>query len=201
MVANLSDSGSDVWSQFMPSQNTGLWEDGATFGTMGFTSDYKSQAYMDVLSTDILIKEAQTNVLYTSGCWSEQSFHDFISGLTWNGDGSDSVWSDSTGAHLCDFTHFGYNDSVLRAANHTGSDRVLGFKWGERNGVQDGNKDRTMITTNFANGSNHHVDSPTGLGGFTSYSSSENYEDVNECQGDGPDRCSNSEQNYQLFVR
>ena len=90
---------------------------------------------------------------------------------------------------------------MLRAANHSGSDRVLGFKWGERNGVQDGNKDRTMITTNFANGNNHHVDSPTGLGGFTSYGSSENYEDVNECQGDGPDQCSNANQNYQLFVR
>ena len=37
----------------------------------------------------------------------------------------------STGAHLCDFVHFDYEDTVLRASSHSGSDRVLGFKWGE----------------------------------------------------------------------
>jgi hypothetical protein len=200
-VANISDSGSDVWSQLMPSSDTGLWDSTDTYGAFSLSDDYKSQAYMDVLATDILIKEAETNVLFTSSCFSEQNFQSFISALGWNAGGSDSNWSDSTGAHLCDFEHFGYNDTVLKASSHSGSDRVIGFKWGEADGTQDGNKDRTMITTNFANGSNHHVDSPTGLGGFTSYSGSQNSEDANECTGDGPDQCSNGTQNYQIYVR
>ena len=156
---------------------------------------------MDVLGTDILIKEGQQNVLVSNNCWSTGTFHTFISNLTWNADGSDSNWSDGSGAHLCDFEHFDYNDPVLRASSHSGSNRVIGFKWGERDGVQDGNKDRTMITTHNANGSTHHVDSPTGIGGFTAYSSNQNFEDSNECQRDGPDQCSNANQNYQLYVR
>jgi hypothetical protein len=199
LVANISDAGSDVWSQFMPSQSTGLWESTDTYGSgITYSDDYKSQAYMDVSSTDILIKEEGSGVLWTDGCWGEQSFRAFIAGLSWESDGSDSNWEDSTGAWLCDFSILG-GDSVLRASSQ--STPVLGFKWGERDGVQDGNKDRTMITTHNANGNTHHVDAPTGIGGFTSYSSSENYEDCNECQGDGPDQCSNGTQNYQLYVR
>jgi hypothetical protein len=201
MVSNISDTGSDVWSQFMPAQDTGLWDSTATLGSLDFFSDYKSEAYLTLDSSDILIKENQSNVLYANSCWSLQSFHSFISNLNWNSDGSDSNWSDSTGAYLCSFEHFGYNDSVLRAGMHSGSERIVAFKWGERDGVQDGNKDRTMITTYRANNSLHHVDLPTGLGGFTSYGSSEHYEDANECQGDGPDQCSNSSQNYQILVR
>ena len=201
MVANISDDGDDVWSQFMPTQDTGLWEDSNTYGSLGFTQDFKSQAYMDVEATDILIKEEQVDVLYTSSCWSSQSFQAFISGLSWEGDGSDSNWNDGTGAHLCSFTHFGVSDTALRASSHSGSDRVVAFKWGERDGVQDGNKDRVMITTSFANAYNHHVDLPTGLGGFTLFQGGEQYEDVNECQGDRPYVCSNGNQNYQLFVR
>ena len=197
MVANISDAGSDVWSQFMPTSDAGLWDSTDTYGSFSTSDDFKSQAYMDVLATDILIKESGTNVLFTSSCFSEQSFQSFISALGWNATGSDSNWSDSSGAHICNYEHFGYNDTVLRASSASGSDRVIGFKWGEANGVQDGNKDRTMITANFSNGNNHHVDSPTGLGGFTSYNSNENYEDANECQGDGPDNCANGTQNYQ----
>ncbi len=204
MVANISDDGSDVWSQFMPAQDAGLWDDSTTLGTaVSFTTDYKSQAYMDVPSTDLLIQEAQANVLYAGSCWSSQSFQAFISGLSWNGDGSDSNWSDSSGAHLCSFEHFSYSDSVLRAGSHSGSEKVVAFKWGERDGVQNGNKDRTMITTYKANGYsvNHHIDLPTGLGGFTAYNSAEHYEDSNECQADGPNQCTNGSQDYQLLVR
>ncbi|MEC9072553.1 MAG: fibrinogen-like YCDxxxxGGGW domain-containing protein, partial [Myxococcota bacterium] len=148
LVANISDAGDDVWSQFMPTQSAGLWDTGATLGgAPTFTADYKSQAYLDVASTSLLIKEGGgNNVLQANSCWPSGSFHSFISGLTWNADGSDFNWSDGSGAHLCNFEHFGYNDPVLRASQHSGSERVVAFKWGERDGVQDGNKDRTMIT-------------------------------------------------------
>ena len=206
MVANLSDSDSDSWSQFMPAQDAGLWDSVATLGSaVSFTADYKSPAYITVPATSLLIKEGTVNnVLFAESCWPEQTFLDFISGLSWSGTGSDSNWSDSSGAWLCNFEHYGYTDPVLRAGGVSGSERVVGFKWGEANGAQDGNKDRTMITTYRANGYStpHHIDLPTGLGGFTAYGSSENYEDANECQGDGPERCgAHTDQNYQLLVR
>ncbi len=204
-IANISDSDDDAWSEFMSEQDAGLWDSTDTLGEeVTFTADYKSAAYIHVDATSLLIKEAETNVLMTqSDCWSEQTFLDFISALSWSAGGSDYTWDDSSGAYLCDFEHFSYSDTVLRAGDHSGSERVVGFKWGEADGAQDGNKDRTMITTHKANGYtyDHHVDLPTGLGGFTSYSGSENYEDANECQGDGPDQCTNADQDYQLFVR
>jgi hypothetical protein len=204
-IANISDSDDDSWSEFMPEQDTGLWDNADTLGeTITFEEDYKSAAYLYVDSTALLIKEEESNVLMTQAdCWSEQPFLDFISALSWSSTGSDYTWDDSTGAYLCDFEHFSTTDTVLRASDHSGSERVVGFKWGEADGTQDGNKDRTMITTHKANGYayDHHVDLPTGIGGFTSYSGSENYEDANECQGDGPDQCTNADQNYQLFIR
>jgi len=205
MVANISDAGSDVWSQFMPSQDAGLWDSISILGsTPTFTDDYKSQAYMDITATSLLIKEAGTNaVLRADNCWTSSSFQGFISGLLWDGDASDSNWSDGSGAALCNFEHYGYNDPVLRASSHSGTQRVLAFKWGERNGVQDQNKDRAMITTYLANGYStpHHIDFPTGLGGFTAYHANQNFEDANECQAEGPNFCTNGTQNYQLFVR
>ncbi len=201
-IATISDSGTDVWSQFMPTQDTGLWQSTATLGTtISFTSDYKSRAYNEVSGTSLLVKHSMNNVLKATSCWSAQTFRSFIAARTWNGDGSDTNWSDASGAYLCSFEHFGYADPVLRASSHSGSALVLGFKWGERDGVQDGNKDRTMITAYNSNGVTHHVDNPTGLGGFTAYGASQNYEDDNECQGDGPDQCANAAQDYQLFIR
>ena len=121
LIANISDDGDDVWSEFMPASDAGLWDSTDTLGTYSITADYKS-AYMDVAGTDILIKEEGTNVFMQS-CFTEQSFQSFISGLSWAGTGSDSDWSDATGAHLCDFVHFDYEDTVLRASSHSGSDR------------------------------------------------------------------------------
>jgi len=205
LIANISDSDSDSWSDLSAASDAGLWDSADTLGDeITFEEDYKSAAYLHVSSTALLIKEEETNVLQTQeDCWTEQPFVDFISALSWSAGGSDYTWDDSSGAWLCDFTHFGVTDTVLRAGDHSGSELVVGFKWGEADGAQDGNKDRTMITTHKANGYSidHHVDLPTGLGGFTSYSGSEATEDANECQGDGPDQCTNADQNYQLFVR
>jgi len=197
-IANLSDAGTDVWSQLMPAQDTGLWQSTATLGTVSHTADYKSQAYMDLTVTDLLItQDAAQNVLQADACWPAQSFQAFMAGLTWSGIGSDTNWADASGAHRCTYTHFGYSDPVLRATGST----ELGFKWGEVDGAQDSNKDRVMITTANANGQAHNVDAPTGLGGFTAYNASQNPEDANECQGDGPNVCANTTQNYGLWVR
>jgi hypothetical protein len=201
-IANISDSDADKWSTFYPEQDTGIWADSTTLGNqITFIKDYKSSAYNEVAGTSLLIKEGERrNVLMTQPhCWTKQTFREFIAFLTWNAEGSDPNWADNSGAYRCHYTDFGYNDPVLRASTQT--KKELGFKWGEKDGVQDGNKDRTMITTHNANGHIHQVDYPTGLGGFTSYGSKKVYEDANDCQKDGPDQCSSTDQNYQLFIR
>jgi hypothetical protein len=198
-IANISDAGSDVWSQLNPAQDTGLWQSTDTLGAAPtHTADYKSQAYLDLVVTDLLIThDGDKPVLRADDCWNPATFRAFMSGLSWAATGSDSNWADSSGAHRCSYTHFNYNDPVLRASGSS----ELGFKWGEANGVQDGNKDRVMITTANANGAAHHVDNPTGLGGFTALGAALHSEDVNECQGDSPNVCTNGTQNYGLWVR
>ena len=206
-IATLSDGGDDVWSQLNPASDAGLWDSAYTYGTLSLTDDYKSPAYLDVAGDELLITDSggANVVLWTQAdCWPTSPFGDFIRGLAWEAAGSDSNWSDATGAWLCDFSHEYYVDPVLRAGSHTmGSDAVLAFKWGEADGVQDGNKDRVMITTHLANGYStpHHVDMPTGLGGFTLFSGGEQHEDVNECQLDRPYLCTLADSNAQLWVR
>jgi hypothetical protein len=199
-IANISDAGTDVWSQFNPTQDTGIWQDTNLLGTApSHTADYKSRAYLDLVVTDLLISHDDAparKVLYANGCFTAQTFRAFIASLTWRAAGSDSNWTDASGAHRCNYVNLGYNDPILRALGSS----ELGFKWGEADGQQDGNKDRVMITGNNSNASNHHVDSPTGLGGFTARGSLIS-EDVNECNGDAPNDCANGNQNYGLWVR
>ena len=83
LIANISDDGDDVWSG--PASDAGLWDSTDTLGTYSITADYKSQAYMDVAGTDILIKEEGTNVLYANTCFTEQSFQVYFwFELGWN---------------------------------------------------------------------------------------------------------------------
>lgn len=220
LVANISDAGEDVWSNFAAEQATGLWENNQTYGdAISFVEDYKSRAFIEVPATSLLIKEAQNiNVLVANDCWERQSLTQFLGGLKWDatkGEGQD--WPPDSD-HLCTFHPFDYPgggdpnryDPVLRAEGHPAGERQLAFKWGEADGEEDGNKDRTMVTTRLANGDHdgtdeRHVNRPTGLGGFVSYGTRDppevHTEDCNECQGDGPDTCDNDVQNYQLFVR
>jgi len=208
-IANISDSGNDIWSQLNNPENSGIWEDASFDNEITFTEDYKSRAYNEVKGNSLLIKEGNKNVLQTViDCWSNMTFRDFISSLSWNAEGSDSQWNDESGAFLCQYIHFDYNDPLFHASSQ--SKNILAFKWGEKDGVQDLNKDRVMITTGDrltgpckldAEGFGH-VDCPAGLGGFSLYQSNEIFEDVNECRGDRPDQCGeNSNENYQLFIR
>jgi hypothetical protein len=204
-VATISDAGSDVWSALNPTQSTGPWEDATTFGTPGDPSgDYKSPAYNDLASTSLLITEGTSiganKVLRANGCWTSQTFRAFMAARTWQADASDGTFTDSTGAYTCNYEIFGYNDPVLRVVTNTATRKLL-FKWGERDGVQDTNKDRVMITVQGANGSGSHVDSPTGLGAFTLLNGAQRTEDAGECQGDDPQSCGTGAQHYQLWVR
>lgn len=208
LVATLSDADADRWSQFSDQQDTKLWKtidtfnfDANTFDEDNFQRDYKSQAFIDVPATSLLIKEDRKNVLVTNDCWPRQSLRAYLDGLEWEATASENWPADPT--RVCPFEHFGYSDPVLRASTHAESNAEIIFKWGEKDGVQDDNKDRTMITTKRANGQGDgNVSRPTGLGGFADRDSDGiSREDCNECQGDAPANCTKSDENYQLFVR
>jgi len=196
-IANISDAGNDSWSQLNDPSNSGLWEDSSTFGNeITFDSDYKSRAYNEVSGNALLIKANKTeNILQSeSNCLTKNTFREFISSLSWNAVAGDTQWNDASGAHLCDYSHFGVDDTIFNASTQT--QKVLAFKWGEKEGVQDTNKDRVMITVY------PKVDYPKGLGSFTLYHTKEIFEDANECYADTPSGCgTNSNQNYQLFIR
>lgn len=206
-IATISDSDTDVWSRLNPSQDAGTWDTATVIGDIASPAtdaDYKNDAYGAVSASQLLITEGATagnKVLYTAQNCLSGTFQSFISALTWRAGGSATTWSTST-AHLCAYTHFGYDDPVLRASLGASGNRVA-FKWGERDGVQDGNKDRAMIYVDTAarcGSTTQHVDCPTGLGGFTLIGS-ELTEDANECRGDSPATCTNGVQHYQLWVR
>jgi len=204
-VATLSDEDYDVWSQLMYPNNTGVWENDNSFGEHSFSKDWKSKSYSIINGSEMLIKEgksSQNNVLKTIGnCLEGKTLNKLFSELTWNANASDSNWSDNSGAKICNYTHFGYYDPVLRA-NANGK-KEIAFKWGEKELVQDNNKDRTMIRTMNAYNDNGdvQVDSPVGLGSFVSYSGQEYYEDAGECRGDGPEKCGDNKHHYQIYIR
>lgn len=207
MAVNGSDANS-FSSMFGPAQNMGVWEDSTTVGTLANwkTADYKGEAYSRVAASELLIANSSDggstvkNVLETSGtCLQSKNMSAFFQGLTWNAVGSDVDWSTNGTAYLCNYSHFSFADTVLSANSYT----KIGFKWGEADGQQDTNKDRTAITVGSSTVSlSANVDAPRGLGGFTNRTADGvTYKDLNACNGDAPSDCSATAQSYYLFVR
>ena len=104
-----------------------------------------------------------------------QTLSYFFSSLSWAALGSDTSSSAfySGRAYGLNGTNFSNSDSVLDANNKT----VLLFKFGEKDGVQDNNKDRMMISWNRYNYSDS-VDNPVGIGCYTNRSGVINYRDI-----------------------
>lgn len=207
MTVNGGDANS-FSSMFNVPQNMGIWEDSTTLGSLASwkTADYKSEAYSRLAGSELLIANSADggatvkNVLETTGnCLQSKNMATLFQGLTWNAIGSDVDWSTNGTAYLCNYSNFGFSDTLFTANSYS----KIGFKWGEADGQQDGNKDRTAITVGNATVSlSANVDAPRGLGGFTNRTSDGiTYKDVNACNGDAPSDCAATAQAYYLFVR
>lgn len=162
-----------------PAQNTGIWEDPTTLGSQSFTSDFKSAAWSRYYMNQMLIKDqgaTQRNLLYTTTpLGTRQTMSYFWSQRTWaatGSDGSNSAYSAGRVYGLA-ITTFGTADPVLDASNKS----ILLFKYGEADGAQDENKDRTMIAWHRHNAADG-VDAPVGIGCFTNRSGSIDYRDI-----------------------
>jgi len=191
-----------------PTQNTGIWQDNTTFGTQSFISDFKSTAWSASPFTQFLIKDQGSslrNLLYTNTgqiTSNNSSFSAFWASLSWAATGSETSSSAYSGNRVrgVSITTFGIADDVLDASNKS----ILLLKFGEADGAQDGNKDRTMIAWHRHNQSDN-VDSPAGLGCFTNRSGTLDYRDIvpsAQRTGDIPAaNISGAPFNYTIWVR
>jgi len=153
-------------------QYTGIWQDTSILGTLSFTSNYKNNVWNYMPITQMLMKDQGNtlrNIWYTNASqMSSQTLSAFWAARQWLATGSDSSQG-GTGAiangrvYYQTITNFGVADPVFNITANT-NNRIL-FKWGEIDGVQDGNKDRSMISVELA--ASTDVDSPKGIGCHT----------------------------------
>lgn len=151
-----------------PSQNLGLWEDNTTLGSQSFTSDFKSSIWNQLPKTQLLMKDSGAslrNLFYTTGSIGTGTLSEWFGSLSWAVSGSEVSSSAYSAGRVTgvSITNFGVNDAALES----GSKSIMLFKFGEADGVQDGNKDRTVIARHYHDGSDN-VDGPAGLGCFRS---------------------------------
>ena len=197
-----------IWGNPLnPAQDTGIWQDNTTYGSLSLNSDYKSQAWNACPFTQFLIKDqgtGQRNLLYTNAgqiTSSNSSFAAFWGSLSWLTNGSETSSSAYSNGRVraVNITNFGVVDPALEAGNKS----VLLLKFGERDGAQDGNKDRSMIAWHRHN-SGDNVDLPAGLGCFTNRSGNLDKRDVTPKANWGdypPNSISGTPHNYTLWVR
>ena len=165
-----------------PFQSTGIWEDSSSLNTTAgtpFVTDYKNELWAYAPMSQLMIKyngASQNNILYTNtGQLQCTSLASFFAGLNWAAAASDTSGQAYTNGRVksLDVTNNGISDPVLDSANRT---KIL-FKFGEYDGAQDVNKDRTMIAGHRYNQADS-VDNPWGLGCFTNLNGTIHYRDI-----------------------
>ena len=179
-----NNSSYHVWSNNMnAAQSCPPWDDTSTFGssTPTFVGDYKNNGWNNIPFKQIMIKDAgntQRKILHTNESEiksSNGSLREWFSSLKWGALGSDAsneAYSRNRVKSVA-ITNYGISDPVLQSSGKT---RLL-FKYGEIDGAQDGNKDRTMIAWHKHDAANG-VDGPSGLGCFTNRGGTIDYRDI-----------------------
>ena len=178
-----TDSVNHIWSKdFGDAQDTGIWEDDSTVGDVPtFDDDFKSGAWNNLPFGQILLKDSgsnQRNLLYTNSgqiTSNSSSLATWFGSLQWQTNGSETSTSAVTNNRVTvlDITNFSVSDPIIDSGNKT----KLLFKFGERDGVQDANKDRSMIAWHRHNVGDN-VDAPAGIGNYTDRSGNIDFRDI-----------------------
>lgn len=174
------------------------------YGVLSLDNDYKSLAWSAVQMTQFLIKDnggGVRNLLETNPSQFHQMSLSLLFGsLQWGANGSETSSSAYSGSRVYSLavSNFGINDAVLNSSLKT----IILLKFGERDGVQDSNKDRSMIAWQRYNYSDN-VDSPSGIGCFTLYNGAAKYRDIvpNANAADYPSNITGAPYAYTLWVR
>jgi hypothetical protein len=173
-----------VWSDNMNSaQSCPPWDNDELFGdiTYAFVSDYKNAGWSSMKFSQIMIRDSgntKRKLLHTNEGQiksNNSSLSAWFGSLKWDALGSDTSNSAFSGKRVTalDITNYGVNDPVLQSSSKS----KLLFKYGEKDGVQDGNKDRSMISWH-RHDAGDGVDGPTGLGCFTNRGGTIDYRDI-----------------------
>ncbi|TNF25186.1 MAG: hypothetical protein EP329_23490 [Deltaproteobacteria bacterium] len=168
-LANITNQGDGVnqgnWLQTVPAPNA--WESTtATFGTPdpALNADYRSAAFHRVPGDALMVTHRNAFLLRTdAACLGGQTLRDHFAGLGWTCTGSAALSAATACAHACTIaasTPRAGDTAILNGSART----ALYFKAGEADGVQDTNKDRSYLSTNYR----ANVDTPVGLGAFCS---------------------------------
>jgi len=211
LVATVSSTGSS-WQYGDANKDDGdvnsAWESAATFGSADNRhADYKSPLYNTMTKNKILITYNGEKLLETATCHAGESMKTTFNNLKFNVNcpyvgGSDRCTTTTTktaadAAHQC---------SIASYATHSHDSAVLDgqsasqlyLKWGEADGAEDGNKDRTYISTTARGADGNRVDYNQGLGSFVSFSGSEHTVNVGK-HNDGAVTDSNMG-NYGIYI-
>lgn len=190
-VGTISDSGGTSnnatdfpWgAPLNPTQHTGIWQDTTTLNGdyPTFTTNYKNLIWSTGVFTQIMIKDqgdTRRNLLYTNSgqiTANTSSLATWFGSLSWAALGSEVSSTSYANSRVTglSITNFGVADPALDSGNKS----VLLFKFGEADGAQDANKDRSMIAYHRHNVSDN-VDSPAGLGTFTNRSGTIDYRNI-----------------------
>jgi hypothetical protein len=179
-----NNSSYHVWSNNLNNPQTcSPWDDATTIGGSDplLYRDYKNLGWSTIPFSQIMVKDDGTNqrkLFYTNKGQiksNNSSLTNWFKSLKWGGLGSDMSNDAYRGNRVktLDITNYGVVDPVLQSGNKS---KML-FKFGEVDGAQDGNKDRTMIAWH-PHDTNQPVDCPTGLGCFTNRSGTIDYRDI-----------------------
>jgi hypothetical protein len=216
-VGTISDDGSASnnpttmpWGAPMnPPQDCGIWEDTNTLneGSPTFTGNYKNRVWYSLPFRQLLIKDqgaTQRNLLYTR--WGQikdnnNSLSDWFGSLLWDAEGSENSNTAYQNGNVTglEIVNFGVVDPVLESGNKS----ILLFKFGEKDGVQDGNKDRSMIAWHRYDAADN-VDVPAGLGTFTNRGGTIDYRNIvpaAQRQDFPPSTITGGPYNYSLWVK
>jgi hypothetical protein len=172
-------SGSNQKWSSMYAPKTTPWDDGSTFGTQSFAEDFKSAGWNTVKFDRWLLRDlgsTKRNLFYTNIIRSNRdSLSDWFGGMNWTANASESSSSNYNTGHA-DRIHV--NSYGVTDPCELGNKPTILIKFGEKDGVQDGNKDRSMIASHPYNVASN-VDLPAGLGCFMSTSSTDKrYRDI-----------------------
>jgi len=178
------------------SSHGGRWNDTTTFGSQSFTANFKGTGYTTIPHTQILMKDQGSslrNLWYTQTYSSQTSMTAFFSnGNIWR-DNSTSRNSTSVGQWNLTVTNFSNADDVFGSS----PTRVI-FGFGEPQGVESANQDRSAITLY---GANQSVSNTQGLGVSRANGSSyQRYRNVDGTYRDEPGGIS-ATYDYTIWVR
>eukprot|EP00750_Incisomonas_marina_P020193 INCI3814.1.p1 GENE.INCI3814.1~~INCI3814.1.p1 ORF type:complete len:492 (+),score=89.78 INCI3814.1:131-1477(+) len=180
------------------------WESDNTFGDFDVaTDDFKANAYNVLPKDQIMITYNGDHLLTTRGCHNDTSMKDMFNGLQFIAGGSSectsSNWKTCVDSNYkCAIEHYTSITGELALVHSTTIQNVY-LKWGEKDGAEDGNKDRVYISTDARGTSTNLLDYCQGLGAFVSYSGTEVTVNVGE-EDDGASTVG-SGHDYQIWVR